>query len=152
MATQSKLEEAAIPADNYEHQDGLGRLKPADCVISFESVNKSYLRNASRSLLRHRLTAWITRVPADRFPALKEVTFELRSGESLAVVGANGAGKSTLLRLAAGISAPDSGGVTVRGTVAALMSLGAGFHPDLTGAENVLLNTALLGLTRRQAY
>ena len=77
MATQSKLEEAAIQADNYERQDGLGRLKPADCVISFESVNKSYLRNASRSLLRHRLTAWITRVPADRFPALKEVSFEL---------------------------------------------------------------------------
>jgi len=152
MATQSNLDEAAIQADTYERQDGIGRLKPADCVIIFESVNKSYLLNATRSLLRHRLTAWITRAPADRFSALKDVSFELRSGESLAVVGANGAGKSTLLRLVTGVSAPDSGRVEVRGTMAAVLELGAGFHPDLTGAENLVLNAALLGFSRRKTY
>jgi len=121
-------------------------------VISFESVSKSYLRNANRSLLRHRLNSWITRTPADRFSALKNVSFEVRSGESLAVVGANGAGKSTLLRLATGVSAPDAGRIKVRGTMAALMELGAGFHPDLTGAENLVLNASLLGLSRRKTY
>src|SRR5208283_5066555 len=151
MAIQSNLGAVAVQVDN-QRQDELGKLKPADCVIRFERVNKSYLRNASRSLLRHRLTSWITRVPAERFSALKDVSFELRSGESLAVVGANGAGKSTLLRLATGVSVPDSGRVEVRGTMAALMELGAGFHPDLTGAENLVLNAALLGLTRRQTY
>ncbi len=151
MAIQSNLGAVAVQVDN-QRQDELGKLKPADCVIRFERVNKSYLRNASRSLLRHRLTSWITRVPAERFSALKDVSFELRSGESLAVVGANGAGKSTLLRLATGVSVPDSGRVEVRGTMAALMELGAGFHPDLTGAENLVLNASLLGLSRRKTY
>jgi ABC-type polysaccharide/polyol phosphate transport system ATPase subunit len=68
------------------------------------------------------------------------------------VVGANGAGKSTLLRCATGITSPDAGQIRIRGTVAALMELGAGFHPDLTGGENVVLNASLLGLTRRQTY
>jgi ABC-type polysaccharide/polyol phosphate transport system ATPase subunit len=82
----------------------------------------------------------------------KLFAFEVRYGESLAVVGSNGAGKSTLLRLATGISVPDLGHVTIRGTVAALMELGAGFHPDLTGAENLVLNASLLGLTRKKTY
>ncbi len=88
---------------------------------------------------------------ADWFHALNNVSFNLNAGESLAVVGPNGAGKSTLLRLCAGISFPDQGAVSVNGTVAALLELGSGFHPDLTGAENVLLNASLLGLSRRKA-
>jgi len=138
--------------DNHQRSNRRDVLKPADFVISFEGVSKSYVRNASRSLLRHRVASWITRAPADRFPALRDVTFQLPFGESLAVVGVNGAGKSTLLRLATGISAPDTGRVKVRGTMAALMELGAGFHPDLTGAENLVLNASLLGLTRSRTY
>ena len=80
------------------------------------------------------------------------MSFRVPSGVSLAVVGANGAGKSTLLRIATGITSPDCGRVKVQGTIAALMELGAGFHPDLTGRENVLLNAALLGLTRTETY
>jgi ABC-type polysaccharide/polyol phosphate transport system ATPase subunit len=72
-------------------------------------------------------------------------------GESLAVVGPNGAGKSTLLSLVAGLTKPDRGTVTVNGRVAALLELGAGFHPDLTGHENVRLNASLLGLNRSRA-
>src|SRR5579862_7172188 len=125
MTSQSDAGAAAIQADNHEHPDGLGGSQPADYAISFKSVSKNYLRNASRSLLRHRLAAWITRVPPERLSALKDISFDLRSGESLAVVGANGAGKSTLLRLATGVSSPDSGRVEVRGTMAALMELGA---------------------------
>jgi ABC-type polysaccharide/polyol phosphate transport system ATPase subunit len=71
-------------------------------------------------------------------------------GESLAVIGSNGAGKSTLLNIATGLCSPSAGTVTVRGRVAALLELGSGFHPDLTGAENVRINAALLGLSRAE--
>lgn len=135
-----------------DRQEGLATLKPAPKVISFEGVSKSYLRNAGRTLVRHRLKSWLTGSPADTFCALKDVSFEVPAGVSLAVVGANGAGKSTLLRLAVGLAAPDLGRVTVVGTTAALMELGAGFHPDLTGTENVLLNASLLGLSRKRTY
>ena len=153
MVMQRSNGEAMVlwPTD-ADRQEGLATLKPAPKVISFEGISKSYLRNAGRTLLRHRLKSWLTGAPAETFCALKDVTFEVLSGVSLAVVGANGAGKSTLLRLAAGLAAPDSGRVRVQGTIAALMELGAGFHPDLTGTENVLLNAALLGLTRKQTY
>jgi ABC-type polysaccharide/polyol phosphate transport system ATPase subunit len=78
------------------------------------------------------------------------VSFRLEQGESLAIVGSNGAGKSTLLSLAAGLTPPDQGHVRVNGRIAALLELGSGFHPDLTGAENLVLNAALLGLSRRK--
>jgi ABC-type polysaccharide/polyol phosphate transport system ATPase subunit len=81
---------------------------------------------------------------------LKNVSFRLRQGESLAVVGGNGAGKSTMLGIIAGLAQPDSGKVRVNGRVAALLELGTGFHPDLTGRENVALNASLLGLTRKE--
>jgi len=81
---------------------------------------------------------------------LKGVSFTVEQGASVAVIGSNGAGKSTLLGLVAGVCHPDAGRVTVDGTVAALLELGSGFHPGLTGRENVLLNAALLGLSRRR--
>jgi ABC-type polysaccharide/polyol phosphate transport system ATPase subunit len=82
------------------------------------------------------------------FFALRNVSFSMRAGEGLAVIGANGAGKSTLLSMVAGLVLPDRGSVRVNGRVAALLELGAGFHPDLTGTENVHLNAALLGIGR----
>lgn len=135
-------------------RDGLHAVAPgaSPLVLKFEGVSKSYLRNAGRALLRHHLMSWLKRAPLETFRALDDASFEVRAGESLAVVGSNGAGKSTLLRLATGISSPDSGRVTIRGTVAALMELGAGFHPDLTGAENLVLNASLLGLSRKKTY
>ncbi|HLG95886.1 MAG TPA: ABC transporter ATP-binding protein [Bryobacteraceae bacterium] len=84
------------------------------------------------------------------FYALKNVSFRMEPGESIAVIGSNGAGKSTLLSLLAGLVPPDSGTVQVNGRVAALLELGSGFHHDLTGAENVRLNAALLGISRRR--
>ena len=69
----------------------------------------------------------------------------------MAIIGANGAGKSTLLSLVAGLAKPDEGSVSIDGRVAALLELGSGFHPDLTGSENVQLNAALLGLSRKRA-
>lgn len=119
-------------------------------VIEFQNVSKKFTRHAGQMLLRNHLTRFFTGQKDDPFFALKHVSFSVERGESLAVIGSNGAGKSTLLGLAAGISQPDEGIVTVNGHVAALLELGSGFHPSLTGRENVRLNAALLGLSRKQ--
>jgi ABC-type polysaccharide/polyol phosphate transport system ATPase subunit len=119
-------------------------------VIELQNVSKKYHRHAGQMLLRNHLTRLLTGQKDDPFFALKRVSFTVERGESLAVIGSNGAGKSTLLSLVAGVSRPDEGVVKVNGQVAALLELGSGFHPDLTGRENVRLNAALLGLSRRE--
>jgi lipopolysaccharide transport system ATP-binding protein len=86
----------------------------------------------------------------NEFWALKDVSFDLKQGESLALVGSNGAGKTTALKLLASITKPTSGSINIDGKLSALIELGAGFHPDLTGRENVYLNGTILGLTRKQ--
>jgi len=88
--------------------------------------------------------------PIHTFWALREVNFTVSPGHMLGIVGRNGAGKSTLLRLLSGVSRPDEGGVMMSGRVDALLDLGTGFHPDLTGRENVYVNGVINGLTRRE--
>lgn len=116
--------------------------------IRFERVSKSFLRSGSRMLLSSLLRSGMR--GRDRFYALSDVSFEIRQGETVGLIGSNGAGKSTLLSLVAGISYPDQGTVAVDGRIAALLELGSGFHGELTGAENVFLNAALLGLSRQK--
>lgn len=117
-------------------------------AIEFADVSKSFSRVTGQMLLRTHLRLWARRKHKERFWALKHISFQVDRGESLAVIGSNGAGKSTLLSLICGLARPDDGSVWVDGRVAALLELGSGFHPDLTGAENVRLNAALLGLSR----
>lgn len=119
-------------------------------AIQFDHVTKSFPRHAGQLLLRQRLTNWIQGVDREHFSALTDVSFEVARGECLGIVGLNGAGKSTTLNLITGLCRPTSGTVTVKGKVAALLELGAGFHPDLTGTENVYVNAALLGLNRKE--
>ena len=88
--------------------------------------------------------------PKEVVPALTDVSFDVRHGETFGVVGPNGCGKSTLLKLVAGILKPTSGSVRVDGRVSALIELGAGFHPEISGRENVVINGVMLGMTRRE--
>lgn len=119
-------------------------------AIEFVDVSKSFGRRSGPALLRGHLKRWFTPTHKERFFALKHVSFAVAPGESVAVVGPNGAGKSTLLSLIAGLVEPDTGSVSVDGRVVALLELGSGFHPDLTGAENILMNAALLGISRKR--
>jgi ABC-type polysaccharide/polyol phosphate transport system ATPase subunit len=96
------------------------------------------------------LLVWWKRRSVKKIQVLKDISFEIKKGECVAVMGRNGAGKSTLLSLLARVYRPTAGSVKVTGRVAPLLELGAGFHPDLTGAENVYYNAVILGLTRKQ--
>jgi ABC-type polysaccharide/polyol phosphate transport system ATPase subunit len=119
-------------------------------LIEFNNVSKFFYRHGERLLLRNRLEQLLARKSPECFAAVKNVSFTIERGESMAIIGPNGAGKSTLLSMAAGLSKADAGTIVVNGRVAALLELGSGFHPDLTGAENVRLNAALLGLSRKR--
>jgi lipopolysaccharide transport system ATP-binding protein len=121
-----------------------------DPMISCRGLGKSFQKNNLRHLLRHRVEGWFHKDPANEFQALKNISFDVGRGEGLAIVGSNGAGKSTLLSVLAGLVPPDHGTFEVRGRIAALMDLGSGFHPDLTGTENVYVNAALLGFSESQ--
>ena len=119
-------------------------------IVEVHEVSKRYAHGAGRKLLRDHFRGFFRVRPSGTFYALREVSFRLNPGESLGIMGPNGAGKSTLLGLISGITHPDEGRVAVSGSIAALLELGSGFHPDLTGRENVLLNASLLGLSRKQ--
>ncbi|HEY4365549.1 MAG TPA: ABC transporter ATP-binding protein [Bryobacteraceae bacterium] len=119
-------------------------------ALLFDQVNKFFAHHAGQKLLRERIVEMLHPSGRERFQALKHVSFSIAPGESLGLIGHNGAGKSTILNLATGLALPDSGRIEVKGRVASLLELGAGFHPDLTGSENLRINAALSGLTRKQ--
>ncbi len=121
-------------------------------IIEAEHVTKQFrARRGARVLLgRGGLSDLIRGRKTERTTALKDISFTVEPGESLGVIGANGSGKTTLLKILAGVTLPTSGHVTVRGRVASLLELGAGFHPMLTGRENVYLNAGLLGMRHAQ--
>src|SRR6266571_3814500 len=119
-------------------------------VIEFESVTKSFALNAQRTFAHNHLSLLLRRRARPRFVALRNVSFRILQGQTVGVIGANGAGKSTLLSLVSGLCPPDTGSVVVHGRIAAMLQLGAGFHSDLTGAENLRMHAAMLGLSGRR--
>ncbi len=132
-----------------------------DVAIRVERVTKrfrKYRAVASHTTLKTAFVEWASRwrtgydrlTDPNRFDVIRDVSFEIRRGETVGLIGRNGAGKSTLLKMIAGIYRPDAGRVTVTGRVAALIELGAGFHPDFTGRENVVISGVILGLSRRE--
>jgi ABC-2 type transport system ATP-binding protein len=118
-------------------------------AISVEGVGKRFRRYHERpTSLKERLVRF--RVSSDDFWALRDITVDVPQGQTLGLLGPNGSGKTTLLKIIAGILRPTEGRVTTRGRIAALLALGAGFHAELTGRENVYLNASILGLSRQE--
>ena len=132
----------------------------ADDVLEVEGVYKKFRRGELYTSLRDLVPAVVGRVVRGKRPddeldrrdfwALREVSFGVKRGEAFAIIGGNGAGKSTLLKLLTGIMRPTRGEIRIAGRVSALIEVSAGFHPDLTGRENIFLNGAILGMTREE--
>lgn len=119
--------------------------------IVVDSVSKRFTIRHVRSLKEMAARAVRRRSETvDEFAALKDVSITIDEGETVALLGFNGSGKSTLLKCISGVLTPDQGQIGVRGRIAGLIEVGAGFHPDLTGRENVYLNGAILGMSEQQ--
>lgn len=121
-----------------------------DIVIAVEDVNKMYLMYSKPQDRLKQMLARGHRQYGQEFWALRDISFQVKRGEMVGIIGRNGSGKSTLLQIIAGTLTPTSGQVSVRGRVAALLELGSGFNPEFTGRENVYLNGAILGLSREE--
>lgn len=121
-------------------------------AIEVENVTKQFVLRHTRSIKE--AFVWLVKGRkgdlSKKFHALSEVTLTIEEGEAVALLGLNGSGKSTLLKHISGVMLPDSGRVRTRGRVAGLIEVGAGFHPDLSGRDNVFLNGAILGMTEAQ--
>ena len=128
---------------------------PSTNAIELNHVSKIYRKYSGRqfatlksALLQRSILKDLT--ANETFPALTDVSFEVPKGSTYGVIGRNGSGKSTALKLVAGITKPTSGTVKVEGRISALIELGAGFHPEISGRENVFINGIMLGLTKGQ--
>ena len=125
-------------------------------AIRVSDVTKVYQRYSQRKQFRTLKSALLGGSllaelrPDERFEALNDITFNVRNGTTFAIIGRNGSGKSTLLKCIAGISKPSAGTVTVNGRISALIELGAGFHPEITGRENIFINGIMLGLSKNE--
>ena len=128
-----------------------------DYILKVEQVSKCFELNKKKQLLlkdavKESLRSIFKPKQEEKelFWALKDVSFELRPGESLGIIGKNGVGKSTLLKILAGVTYPSSGSIHIRGKVASILEIGSGFHPELTGRENVYFNGQILGFSKKE--
>jgi len=131
----------------------------SDTVIKVKNVSKKFCKSLKRSMLYGstdvlKSIAGIipdsARLRQSEFWALKDVSFEVKKGDTLGIIGANGSGKTTLLKMLSGIFMPDKGSISIKGRVGALIAVGAGFHPMLTGRENIYINGTILGMKKKE--
>ncbi|MBI2595557.1 ABC transporter ATP-binding protein [Candidatus Daviesbacteria bacterium] len=120
-----------------------------DTVISFNNVSKKF-KKGQRYYLKQALLDFFRPGVNDDFWALRNVSFKVQKGEAIGIIGANGSGKSTILKLIAGVLTPTKGNVVVNGRIGPLIELGAGFHPELSGRDNIYLNGTILGLPKKE--
>jgi lipopolysaccharide transport system ATP-binding protein len=124
---------------------------PREAAISVRDVTKKFrLHNDRKTNVKELFSARERRNRSEDFWALKGVTLDIPRGKTFGLIGHNGSGKSTLLKLVAGIHRPSSGTITANGRVSAMLELGAGFHPEMSGRDNIYLNGSILGMTRKQ--
>jgi lipopolysaccharide transport system ATP-binding protein len=124
-----------------------------EAVIQFDGVSKKFILHRQRARSFQELALNLVRRDdgaREEFWALRDISFTVEQGGTVGIIGPNGAGKSTVLKLISRIIDPTTGRIEVNGRVGALLELGAGFHPDLTGRENIYLNGSILGLSRTQ--
>jgi ABC-type polysaccharide/polyol phosphate transport system ATPase subunit len=117
--------------------------------IEFNKVDKYFYLQHQKTIKELVQAIFHQKKTHERVHALKDVSFKIKKGETVGVIGKNGAGKSTLLKLMAGVSSPTSGRITINGRISPLIELGAGFHPELTGKENIFLNGVILGMEEK---
>ena len=122
----------------------------AESLITLADAGKRYTKYEDAPMLTSAALRFRQRTRRSKLWAVRHIDFDVAPGECVGVIGRNGSGKSTMLQMLAGVTAPTEGRVTVRGKVAPLISVGVGFHPELTGRENVYVNAAILGLTRAE--
>lgn len=122
----------------------------SEAAITVANVSKLYRKQNQRTFKELIPALFGGKNVSESFWALKDINFEVKKGETVGIIGPNGSGKSTLLKLIAGVTQPTKGKITVNGRIAPLIELGAGFHPELTGRENVFLNGVILGMRRQE--